>query len=65
MEPGIEQVSRQEASVIKKLIIFGLIVLGAFIFYKKFMADTLENFFRQKKGNVDFLQQKVPNYKLE
>lgn len=51
--------------MIKKIIIFGLIVSAAVIFYKKFMADTLEPFFRKKKGNVDFMQQKVPDYKVE
>ena len=51
--------------MIKKIIIFGLIALVAFIFYKKFMADTLEPFFREKKGNVDLFKQKIPDYKVE
>jgi len=51
--------------VIKKIIIFGLIVLAAGIFYKKFMADILEPFFRGHKGKVDFMQQTVPDYKVE
>ena len=51
--------------MIKKIIIFGLIVWAAFIFYKKFMADTLGPFFREKKENVDFMQQKIPDYKVE
>ncbi len=36
--------------MIKKIIIFGLIALAAFIFYKKFMADTLEAFLGKRKG---------------
>ncbi len=51
--------------MIKKIIIFGLIALAAFIFYKKFMADTLEPFFRGNKGKIDFMQNKVPDYKVE
>ena len=51
--------------MIKKIIIFGLIVLAAFIFYKKFMAGILEPFFREKKGNVDFFQQKIPDHKVK
>ncbi len=51
--------------MIKKIIIAGLIAWAAFVFYKKFMADTLEPFFKGKKGNVDFMQQKVPDYKVE
>jgi hypothetical protein len=47
------------------MIIFGLIALFAFMFYKKFMADILERFFREKRGNVDFLQRKLPDYKVE
>lgn len=49
--------------MIKKIIILGLILIGAYFFYKKFMADTLEPFFKRHGGNVDFLQQKVPDYK--
>jgi len=49
--------------VIKNIIIIGLIALVAFLFYKKFMADTMEPFFKEKTGNVDFFQQKLPEYK--
>ena len=38
--------------------------LVAVIFYKKFMAGTFESFFREKKGNVDLLQKKIPDYKV-
>ena len=56
---------KEEVCVIKKIIILVLIAWAAFIFYKKFMADTLEPFFREKKGNVDLFQQKIPDYKVE
>jgi hypothetical protein len=51
--------------VIKKIIIFGLIVVGAFFFYKKFMAGILEPFFKEKSGKVDFFGQKMSDYKVE
>jgi len=51
--------------VIKKIIILVLIAVGAFFFYKKFMASILEPFFRENSGNVDFFGQKVPDYKVE
>ncbi|MFA4853893.1 MAG: hypothetical protein WC616_00900 [Candidatus Omnitrophota bacterium] len=53
--------------MIRKVIIFGLIVLAAFIFYKKFMSDTLHPFFgkiRRDKSKVDLFQQKAPEYKV-
>ena len=34
--------------MIKKIIIAALIIWGAFVFYKKFMADTMESFFNKK-----------------
>ena len=55
----------KEVCVIKKIIILGLIAVGAFFFYKKFMAGILEPFFREKQGNVDFLGQKIPDYKVK
>jgi len=51
--------------MIKKIIILGLIIWAAFIFYKKFVAPTLKPFFKQHTENVDFLQQKIPDYKVE
>lgn len=51
--------------MIRKIIILGLTILAAFIFYKKFMADTMESFFRRHKGNVDFMQKKIPDYKAQ
>lgn len=51
--------------MIRKIVILGLVILAAFIFYKKFMADTIEPFFRQHKGQVDFMQQKIPDYKIQ
>ncbi|MFH0738581.1 MAG: hypothetical protein V2A59_01810 [Candidatus Omnitrophota bacterium] len=50
--------------MIKKIIILGLVILVAFIFYKKFMADTLEPFFRKHSGNVDLLGIKTSNYEV-
>ncbi|MCX5714797.1 MAG: hypothetical protein NT033_08375 [Candidatus Omnitrophica bacterium] len=41
--------------MIRKIIILGLIIMAGYFFYKKYMASTLEPFFREKKGNVDFL----------
>ena len=42
--------------MLKKIIIWGLIALGAFIFYKKFLADIIEPFFGKHSDNVDFYQ---------
>lgn len=53
--------------MIKKIIILGLVILGAFIFYKKFMADTLDPFFgkmKRDKGKIDLFQQKIPDSKI-
>lgn len=50
--------------MIKKIIILALIILGAIIFYKKFMSGTFEPFFKENKGNVDLLQKKIPDYKV-
>ena len=40
--------------MIKKIIIIGLVIIGMYFFYKKFMADTLGDFFQKQKNNVDF-----------
>lgn len=40
--------------MIRKIIIWGLIILGAYILYKKFIAPTAEPFFKEEKGKVDF-----------
>ena len=53
--------------MLKKIIILGLIMLAAFIFYKKFMSDTMNPFFgkiRRDKGKIDLFQQKVPEYQI-
>lgn len=47
--------------MIRRLFIVGLIALAAFLFYKQFLAETFEPFFKKYSGNVDFLQQKVPD----
>lgn len=46
--------------LIKKIIFTLLILYGAFIFYKKFMASTFEPFFKEKSGKVDLLQMRSP-----
>jgi hypothetical protein len=51
--------------MIRKIIILVLVILGAFIFYKKFMADTLDSFFSRHSGNVDFMQKKLPDYNVQ
>jgi hypothetical protein len=51
--------------MIRKIIILWLIALAAFIFYKKFMADSLEPFFRRHSGNVDLLLIKTPDFKVK
>jgi hypothetical protein len=40
--------------MIKKLIIIGLILVVAYLFYKKYVASELEGFFQQKQGKVVF-----------
>ena len=51
--------------MIRKIVILGFIILVALVFYNKFMADTLEQFFGRHRGNVDFLQKKIPDYKVK
>ena len=51
--------------MIRKLIIAGLLLWAAVFFYKKFMANTTDLFFKNNAGNVDVLQQKIPDYKVE
>jgi len=50
--------------MIRKIITLGLIILTAFVFYKIFMADTLEPFFREHSGKVDLLQIKTSDYRI-
>jgi hypothetical protein len=53
--------------MIKKVVILGLIVIAAFIFYKKFMSNTLDPFFGKiirDKSKVDLFQQKASEYKV-
>jgi len=50
--------------MLKKIVILALVIFAAAIFYKKFMADTFEPFFRERRGNVDFMQKKIPDYKV-
>jgi hypothetical protein len=51
--------------MIRKIIILGLILLCASIFYKRFMAPVLGPFFKEKEGKVDLLQLKVREPKTE
>ena len=46
--------------MIRKLIIWGLIIFGAYVFYNKFLAQYLESFLEEKKGNVDLLGVTTP-----
>ena len=51
--------------MVRKIIIFGLVALGAVIFYKKFMADTLNPFFGNYKRDIakaEFSHKKIPKY---
>ena len=50
--------------MMKKIVILALVIFAAAIFYKKFMAGTFEPFFRNNRGNVDLLQKKIPDYKV-
>lgn len=51
--------------MIRKIIILGLIGMALLIFYKKFVADIMEPFFRKNRGNVEFIQKKIPDYKIQ
>jgi hypothetical protein len=51
--------------MIKKIIILGLILAAGLFFYKKFLASTLDPFFRKNKGNVDILQLKTSDYEIK
>jgi len=50
--------------MIKKIVLIAFILWGLFIFYKKFMAPTMEPFFKKNKGNIDLLQLKVNDQPL-
>ena len=49
--------------MIRKIFILGLILLATYIFYKKFMADTVEPFFKRHDQRV--LQLKTSGYKVD
>jgi gamma-glutamyl phosphate reductase len=42
--------------MIRNIIYFVIIIYGVFFFYQKFVASTVEPFFKGKAGNVDFYQ---------
>jgi len=50
--------------MIKKIIILGLIIFVAVVFYKKFVADSVEPFFRKNSGKIDLLGVKTSDYKV-
>ncbi|MCX5705481.1 MAG: hypothetical protein NTZ92_05455 [Candidatus Omnitrophica bacterium] len=50
--------------MIKKIVLIAFILWGLFIFYKKFMASSMDPFFNKNKGNVDLLQLKVNDQPL-
>jgi hypothetical protein len=61
-------VKLKKKAMIKKIIIWGLVLLAMYFFYKKFMADTLNPFFgrmQKDRGEVDFFQQKVADYEVK
>jgi len=43
-------------TVIKNIIYFTIIIYGIFFFYNKFVASTVEPFFKGKAGKVDLYQ---------
>lgn len=53
--------------MVRKIIIFGLVALGAVIFYKKFMAGTLNPFFgnyNRDKDKAEIIYKEIPKYDL-
>ena len=46
--------------MIRKLIILAIVLVLAYIFYKKYMAQTMEPFLQEKTGNVDFMSLTTP-----
>jgi len=42
--------------MIKNIIYFAIIIYGILFFYQKFVASTVEPFFKGKAGNVDLYQ---------
>jgi len=46
----------------KKILLLILAIIAAYMFYKKFMADTMEPFFKKYMNNVDFFQVSTPDY---
>jgi len=44
----------------KRIMIWIVVIVLAWLFYKKFMAETFEGFFSEKKGTVDFMGLTTP-----
>jgi len=45
--------------MLRQIIYFAIIIFGLLFFYQKFVASTVEPFFKGKTGNVDFYQLKI------
>ncbi|MFH1847704.1 MAG: hypothetical protein ABH825_00625 [Candidatus Omnitrophota bacterium] len=46
----------------KKIILLAAVIYLLVLFYNKFLADTVEPFFKGLMGNVDFFGAKAPDY---
>jgi hypothetical protein len=51
--------------MIKKLFILILVLWALYLFYEKYVASTVEPFFNNNTGNVDFLGGKVRQPNLQ
>jgi len=46
----------------KKILLLILAIMAVYMFYKKFMADTMEPFFKKYKNNTDLFQLSIQDY---
>ena len=51
--------------MLRRIIYTTIILLGLYIFYRQFIAPTIEPFFQEKAGNVDLLQLTIGDQKTE
>ena len=66
--PGFLQpdsTAKRKAVMMKKVLLLMLAIAALFLFYKKFMADTMEPLFKKHKNNVDLFQSSVPDYEAK
>lgn len=42
--------------MLRKIILLAIVAAALYIFYQKFIASTVEPFFKDKTGNVDIYQ---------